>query len=253
MTNFQSRLSQDSRRPFIQRHGRTLALSAAALVVLLGVISCGTVTRLGGRSSQLSRRQIHRLQGMRTVPRRTLPRLCDCRPRPPDGGGNEFPQRRLRIVPRTLQCSFGFRRRNTATVHVQAWPGAKGELRRPGCDRTGPIHRDDVFPMPFGRARPILAAQPSPGAGGRASWGPTATRRTRVPFTSAAELRFSRKTTPACDAMPNSAVPLSSSTRRSAKVAPSATFRTDRLIPNCFPCATPMPASNVIFNNRAEA
>ena len=56
-----------------ERHARTLALAAAGLTLAAGAISCGTTGRSVVVLPNVPGRQLHRLQGMRAVPRRALP------------------------------------------------------------------------------------------------------------------------------------------------------------------------------------
>ena len=85
-------------------------------------------------AAQCARSEVHRLEGMRTVPQRTLPGFRHSRSRALDGPRHQRPERRMRILPRAMQRSRGFGRRYLAALHVQARPGATGRAwprRRP--------------------------------------------------------------------------------------------------------------------------
>ena len=101
-----------------EKHARALALAAAALALALGAISCGTVTRsvvvlpnvpgaqyIGSKECEQCHDDLYK-------------GFCHRGPRPADRGRDQRPQRGMRIVPRALQRSLRFRRRNPASLHL---------------------------------------------------------------------------------------------------------------------------------------
>ena len=182
------------------QRGRILAIASGAVVLVLAVISCSTISHqavmlpevpgakyIGSSECEQCHEEIYR--SFKTADHSRL-----------IARGTNSHQRRLRILPRPVQPALGFGRRNHAAVQLHRRPAAAGQPGDASRSAAGAGQGNRLLPMPQGCARPVQLPNHHPVPEGRMTC-------TRVPFAAQGQCPRRRQHRPALPGRKLSSMP----------------------------------------------